>query len=199
MFDGSHFNAKPAAFGAMADRTVVGRDELDELVRRAQAHRAQVIGEMIAKGIVGVVNAVRRWDEKRLAVRELSALDDRLLRDIGVSRDEIKDLVHSAARAGSTARGELLVDFVQAAIVEPFRRWRLRARTRAELSALDDSMLRDIGVERGQIDGIAEAVANGEGFARGDAYAAVPAGTVPAAANSNIRRSYPASLVDAAD
>lgn len=192
MFDGSHFSTKPAG-------TPPARDQLDELIRRAQADRARVVGEAIADAIARAVDAVRRWDAKRIAVRELSAMDDRLLRDIGVSRDEIKDVVDRAERMGSAARGELLAGFVRTAIVEPFRRWRLRTRTRAELSALDDSMLRDIGIERGQIDGIAEAVANGQAFDRGEAYVAGQAGGVPEAANTNTRRAYPANMVDAAD
>lgn len=192
MFDGSHFNTKPA-FGTMP-----ARDELDELVRRAQVERARVVGEMIAGGIVRAVDAVRRWDAKRIAVRELSEMDDRLLRDIGISRDEIKEMVDRAERMGAPARGEVLVGFVRTAIVAPLRRWRLRARTRTELSALDDSMLRDIGIERGQIDGIAEAVASGQVFDRGEAYVGL-ASRVPEAANSNARRSYPANMVDAAD
>lgn len=192
MFDGT-FKIKPAQ---------PAHDERDELIRRAQVERARVIGEVIAGAIVRVINAVRRWNEKRIALRELASLDDRLLSDIGVSRDEIKDLVYQAERMSAPARGALLVDFVRTAIVEPFRRWRLRARTRAELGALDDAMLRDIGIERGQIDGVAEAVANGETFGRGEAYAIALAGvtaSIPAAANTNDRRSYPANLVDAAD
>ncbi|MGQ0676660.1 MAG: DUF1127 domain-containing protein, partial [Rhodospirillales bacterium] len=41
----------------------------------------------------------------------------------------------------------------------PLRAWRLGARTRRELMELDDAALSDIGIERGQIDAIAQAVA----------------------------------------
>lgn len=191
MFDGS-YTKQPLAVPA---------SEIDELVRRAQAERARVVGEMIADGIAKVILAVRRWDETRTAVRELSSLDDRMLQDIGVTRGEIKDVVAQAQRLSAQARGEHAYGLFHA-IAETFRRWRLRARTRAELSALDDAMLRDIGIERGQIEGIAEAVANGEAIERnvytptfGNAGIAVPA-----AANTNVRRAYPAAAqVDAAD
>ncbi len=58
---------------------------------RAQAVR-QALGGLI-RGIVGAVRqgaeALQRWHRRRVTYRELMALDDRLLRDIGLRRDQI--------------------------------------------------------------------------------------------------------------
>ena len=94
----------------------------------------------------------------------------------------------------------MLVWFVENKLLRPFRAWRLAARTRNELMALDDASLRDIGVERGQIDGIAATVANAKiaGQRLPVAAALVLGGFEPSApANSNLfpRR----EAVDAAD
>lgn len=41
---------------------------------------------------------LRRWQKRRKAVAELGALDNRMLRDIGISRGEIRDVVDSQLR-----------------------------------------------------------------------------------------------------
>jgi len=40
--------------------------------------------------------ALRSWNNRRMAVRELSAMPDALLRDIGIERYQIKDAVNGA-------------------------------------------------------------------------------------------------------
>ena len=114
--------------------------------------------------------------------------------------------LHADFRGIQRRRGGLAA-LLSDRIVEPGRGWRGRARTRQELSALDDSMLRDIGIERGQIDGIAVAAAEGKVSANG---AAVPVGLAlgwldlpttanAAPANSNDPRPRNFAIVDAAD
>ncbi len=75
------------------------------------------------------------------------------------------------------------------------RRWGSRRRTEAALSQLSDAVLRDIGIERGQIPAIAysmtEAALRRSGAVITDAAAAVPAAT----AN---RSAVPAARADAA-
>jgi uncharacterized protein YjiS (DUF1127 family) len=39
-------------------------------------------------------NAIREWRKRRQAVRELSAMPDYLLNDIGIERHAINDVVH---------------------------------------------------------------------------------------------------------
>ena len=44
-------------------------------------------------GVRALAGRYRAWRQRRLAVAELQALDDRILRDIGLSRDDVARLV----------------------------------------------------------------------------------------------------------
>lgn len=199
MLDGTTFNsvrATPAE--APIAFTAPSAAEIHAIVRQAQHMRAAAMGALIADLVAIPVLRFRAWSENRATVQELQRLDDRMLADIGVTRDQIAALVdgHDAAKPNG------LVEALNDLIVEPLRRWRVRAQTRQELQALDDTMLRDIGIERGQIDGIALAAAKGKVSASG---AAVPVGLalgwldLPTPANSNSERPRNFAIVDAAD
>ena len=92
--------------------------ERQQILARAQAARAGALRELgrallhpwqalarlaaVVPAAAGKAwRAYARWRERRQAVRELHSLDDRSLRDIGVSRSEIEWVVWSqqAARA----------------------------------------------------------------------------------------------------
>ena len=47
----------------------------------------------VAESVANAVGAVRTWNARNAAIRELSRLDDRLLRDIGIHRGEIRAVV----------------------------------------------------------------------------------------------------------
>jgi uncharacterized protein YjiS (DUF1127 family) len=89
------------------------------LIQRAREARAQAIGDLARRLGRAVRNVAERgadlvrsfasrtavmasrwasgyaaWRERRRALRELAALDDRMLRDIGVSRSEIESAVY---------------------------------------------------------------------------------------------------------
>jgi len=161
MYDGTMFKS-PAA-DAADDRPALRHPsdaEIAALVQNARATRNAVLAEAVANVLANAILWFRRRREQAAAIRELEGLDERSLSDIGISRQDISALVHGARRAGPALRGQMLADFVDAKLLRPLRAWRLRARTRRELMALDDTALRDIGVERGQIEGIAASVAD---------------------------------------
>ena len=202
MYDGSTFKPLAAdnADGAIAVRRLYNRDEIDALVRQAHGERNAAIVEAIADAIAGAILWFRARREKAVALRELRELDPRTLADIGVTPGDLSELIYGAHKAGPVLRGQMLVDFIENKLLRPYRAWRLTARTRNELSALDDAALHDIGIERGQIDGIAATVANAKlnGQPIPVAAALVLGGfepRTPANANLFVRR----EAVDAAD
>jgi uncharacterized protein YjiS (DUF1127 family) len=79
--------------------------ERQQILTRAQAARAgamRALGSAVLhpwQAVLAAVRAYARWRERREAVRELHALDDRSLRDIGVSRSEIEWVVSSQQAA----------------------------------------------------------------------------------------------------
>jgi uncharacterized protein YjiS (DUF1127 family) len=64
--------------------------------RRAQEIRAAVIGNWIGSGLAKLVAVMRTARRRRIAMAELSALDNRMLADIGISRSEIRGVVSGA-------------------------------------------------------------------------------------------------------
>jgi len=199
MYDGTNSTAVTKNVGEFG---AVSPVEIAEMVRQANQMRAAVIGEAIADVVAGTVLRYRRWKTTHAAIRELESLDERLLADIGITRDQIRALAIAAPLDAVPARGSVVAGFVNDRLVEPFKRWRTRNRTRQELTALDDATLRDIGIERGQIDGIAAAVSEGKLSATGTP---VPIGLalgfldLPRPANSNNAQPRPALVNDAAD
>lgn len=99
-----------------------------------------------------LVNSVRRILEQAAIARELSALDDRELSDIGLGRGDIMAVAQaSVMKTGelslAAAFGEMLHDL----LVAPVALWNKRRAAFGALNALDDRMLSDIGVARAEI------------------------------------------------
>jgi uncharacterized protein YjiS (DUF1127 family) len=97
-----------SGFGSVTAPTparVTGKVRLDTLDRQsieqqARVQRAAVVGEFIGGGIAHLWRHIRAAVRRRAAVAELSALDDRMLADIGLSRSQICSAVNSAAGFG---------------------------------------------------------------------------------------------------
>lgn len=98
------------------------------------------------------VGALVRRYRRHQAYSNLMALDDRLLRDIGVAREEIPALVKSLS-------GEAPAWAQPSSIFDRLTAWSRRRATVKSLSRLDDHMLADIGFVRSDINWVAEELA----------------------------------------
>jgi uncharacterized protein YjiS (DUF1127 family) len=94
------------------------------------------------------------WSSRRDAYRRLMALDDRMLADIGLNRAEIPAVVKAMNGAPQAKSG------FEAEVVLPLKQWNLWRDAHKQLSQLDNRMLSDIGLVRGDIDWVAEELAD---------------------------------------
>jgi len=154
--------AGPQAIQLLVHSAFGGRDAEGRPMDRASAHYP-VIGRPAGRGFLarlggGLKRIGRSLAEIRTrhrAITELSRLDDRLLRDIGLERGTIAEAVDAAMeeRAPSWALDNL-TNFgrrVVQPLVRPILRWRRDAVTLGMLGELDDHLLADIGVTRGDL------------------------------------------------
>ena len=116
-----------------------------------------LVGRLGALAVSRAARAVSRWYDRQKAYQELMSLDEHTLRDIGISRTEIPALINQmatvdyrAAPASWTLEDEL---------VRPLRQWNRSRAAAKTLNAMDDRMLSDIGMVRGDIDWVSEAMA----------------------------------------
>ena len=120
--------------------------------RTAQAHRAVVLGEMLAAGMQALGAIVRRAYLRsrerraaRAAYEALRRLDDRTLRDLGFHRSEVMSVAAELTCDGERTRVRLesaadrrassAHDAPVGVAVEPRRRWRSRMPTRRYASS----------------------------------------------------------------
>jgi uncharacterized protein YjiS (DUF1127 family) len=108
------------------------------------------------KAVLGkLVSRPRRWAAKRRAYAELMELDDRMLRDIGISRSEVEQVVYGNGQDAPAAADDEAED-----IMQTIRQWNRSRAAAKTLNALDDRTLDDIGFVRGDIDWVSEELAN---------------------------------------
>lgn len=115
----------------------------------AQPGFVAALGEMLHDL---VVVPVVLWNKRRIAFSALNALDNRMLSDIGVSRADISDVVNGMHK--SVSYPALSLD-----LVAPIAAWNRARQTANQLYKLEDRMLQDIGVVRGDIEWLASEVA----------------------------------------
>jgi uncharacterized protein YjiS (DUF1127 family) len=107
-------------------------------------------GEMVHDLLVA---PVALWNKRRVAFSALDALDNRMLADIGLSRAEIGDVVKGLHKSVSYPA-------VSLDLVAPIAAWNRARQTANQLYKLEDRMLQDIGVVRGDIEWLASEVAH---------------------------------------
>ena len=62
--------------------------------------RPSRLGAAIGRGVSRIVASIRQAHERRELIRVLSARDDRLLADIGITRDQIREVADAAVNQG---------------------------------------------------------------------------------------------------
>jgi uncharacterized protein YjiS (DUF1127 family) len=70
----------------------------------ATANPARSVAGWIQGLLGGLLREVLRWDKRRAAIKALRQLDDRELRDIGLSRGQIEAAVCGLVRAETALR-----------------------------------------------------------------------------------------------
>ena len=125
--------------------------DVDRILLEARRQRAMYLKRNLAKlwrasGLGSLVCALQRSLARRRTLAALEDLDDRLLRDIGIKRGDIGRI----AVESSQAAHPYPAGWLQRLGTE-LKRAATRRQTIAQLAALDDRMLRDIGIERATI------------------------------------------------
>jgi uncharacterized protein YjiS (DUF1127 family) len=150
---------------SLDDRTLADiglrRDDIEEAVDQTVGPKGPSLSAIAAEAGLGVAqalgNALTGWYRRQRAYDELMALDDTMLRDIGITRGDIAELVERLSRSPEPVPAQAWR--LEEELVRPIRQWnRSRAAART-LQALDDHMLTDIGLVRGEIDEVAETMA----------------------------------------
>ena len=123
----------------------------------AAAETFSAIGRFAKRLATGVATARTR----RRVLDQLHRLDDRMLRDIGLERTTLAEAVDATLerRAPSWALESFSITgsisglgrALVAPIVRPIVRWHRHATTLGELEQLDDHLLADLGVNRGDL------------------------------------------------
>jgi uncharacterized protein YjiS (DUF1127 family) len=162
----------PAEFGMQSDvirrNHAKGHGMHDHLIRTAEARRLQA--EAIAKGTHWV------WTKARRALERLMNRKSREHTPAANSKQISKTL--GRASVAEAFRRDLLrlARLVRHFIVEPYARGRRRRIAIAQLEAMDDRLLADIGLTRGQI----ELAVDGKIARRGDTLSQPAGRSLPA-------------------
>src|SRR5882672_4602685 len=101
-----------------------------------------------------LANRWRHTARKHQVMQELAVLNERMLADVGLNRGDTERVAELTAQAYAPIDGTLFQDFkslVQDLVVRPAVRLARQRRAYHNLMALDDRMLRDIGLTRQEI------------------------------------------------
>jgi uncharacterized protein YjiS (DUF1127 family) len=122
------------------------RFEVEAVADKASRQAVPSFGELVGQYLSTA-------GKRRELRRELNALDERMLADIGISRADIPAVVEAIGAQPASEDG---VEFDPIASLRVWNRSRDTART---LASLDDRQLNDMGFIRGDIDWVAEELA----------------------------------------
>jgi len=85
---------------AGGSRVALASDGLDQSISVAAYRAVSAVSQVAARA----GETLHRWQHRRATMHELSRLDDRLLRDIGLSRGDIRDVARSLAAKDTGTR-----------------------------------------------------------------------------------------------
>lgn len=92
----------------------------------------------------------RRAAEKQAIIDQLSAMDERMLSDIGIARGQIGEVATTSV-GETTGLALAIAGFVADVALRPLMAMYRRHAANLELSRLDDHLLQDIGLTRAEI------------------------------------------------
>ena len=157
--------------------------DVHSVIETARDRRAAYVAENLAGGLkflstwlglTGLVTSFRRYVHRRRTLHQLSALDDRMLSDIGLNRADIQATAALSGETPPAADSTLWYGLAAWASRELRRR-----RTLRELSAMPDQLLADIGIERSEIPAIAAALAERSSEATSNSHGEVAVAAAP--------------------
>lgn len=100
---------------------------------------------------------------KRVTIRQLRMLPDAVLRDIGIERGQIEDVVTATLTAREREQAGPVTHEPRASLSEmlilPLRQWDISRRAASQMVRIDPDLLRDIGYVKGDIDWVPEVMA----------------------------------------
>lgn len=135
-------------------------DEVADLVVSEQQAPVLPLSTVVSTLVkTRIVQPIARAYQRHVAFRELSNLDDRLLKDIGITRGEIPAVVHALSMIEPGRDGLSTLSQDNHDMVRSLRLWNRSRFAAKDLNALDDRMLRDIGMVRGDVNEVAEELA----------------------------------------
>jgi uncharacterized protein YjiS (DUF1127 family) len=70
--------------------TVITDERLTARAGAGRLGRARPLGSILAAAVMGAAETLMSWQERLRQRRHLEALDDRLLKDIGLSRADVR-------------------------------------------------------------------------------------------------------------
>lgn len=174
-----------AGAGTTAERWDLRSVDVLSIVQTARTRRAEFIADLLASslkafgrwsGLRTLFVALRRRLQHRRTLMALTQLDDRLLKDIGVSRAEI-DATAAFCCQGQPEENRSVWQRLGAWLSQERR----RRQTVRELSAMPDALLADIGIERAEIPAVAAALVSGQPVTTAAGETIEPTPEVPAA------------------